>query len=250
MEASLKQKTALVTGSTRGIGKAIAIALAKAGAQIVLHASSENDRSHCALQEVRAFAEHAWFVPGDLSLPGGGRAVAMAAGKCAAVDILVLNASMQCRADWRETPGNEELLQMQTNFHSSLEMIREIAPGMLARRWGRILAIGSVQESKPHPQMPVYAASKAALTNLMRNFALQFASGGVTCNTLSPGVICTDRNEEALSDGSYAEKVRKAIPAGFFGDPEDCAGAALLLCSDASRYITGQTLFVDGGLGL
>jgi NAD(P)-dependent dehydrogenase (short-subunit alcohol dehydrogenase family) len=112
------------------------------------------------------------------------------------------------------------------------------------------LAIGSVQESKPHPQMPVYAASKAALTNLMRNFALQFASAGVTCNTLSPGVICTDRNEEALSDGNYAEKVRQAIPAGFFGDPEDCAGAALLLCSDASRYITGQTLFVDGGLGL
>lgn len=250
MNLSLNKKTALVTGSTRGIGKAIAMQLARAGAQVVIHASAESDRAQRALGEVRALGADAWFVAGDLSVPGGGRAVAAAALQYAPVDILVLNASMQCRAEWQEISTEEASLQMQTNFHASLEMIQEIAPGMLAQQWGRILAIGSVQEAKPHPQMAVYAASKAAQTSLMKNFALQFAAHGVTCNTLSPGVIRTDRNEEALADVGYSEKIRAAIPAGFFGTPDDCAGAALLLCSDASRYITGQTLFVDGGLGL
>ena len=247
---SLKQKTALVTGSTRGIGKAIAMSLARAGAQVVFHASAENESAHRAIAEARASGGDAWFVAGDLSVPGGGRDVARGALQCAPVDILVLNASMQRRAPWQEITGQDALLQMQTNFHSSLEIIQELAPGMLARKWGRILAIGSVQEAKPHPQMAVYAASKAAQSNLMKNFAMQFAPSGVTCNTLCPGVIRTDRNEDALSDEGYADKVRERIPAGFFGEPEDCAGAALLLCSDASRYITGQTLFVDGGLGL
>ena len=250
MNLALEHKTALVTGSTRGIGKAIAMSLARVGARVVLHASAENERAHRALEEARAFGGDAWFVPGDLSSPGGGRDVAGRALQCAPVDILVLIASMQCRAPWQKIAGQEALLQMQTNFHASLEMIQELAPGMLGRKWGRILAIGSVQEAKPHPQMAVYAASKVAQTNLMKNLALQFASSGVTCNTLSPGVIRTDRNEEALADDSYAEKVRAAIPAGFFGDPDDCAGGALLLCSESSRYITGQTLFVDGGLGL
>ena len=250
MSSSLSEKTALVTGSTRGIGNAIAMALARAGIRVVLHASAENERAHRALEAARQFSRDAWFVPGDLSLPGGGRDVARAALQCAPIDILVLNASMQCRAPWQEIAGQEALLQMQTNFHASLEMIQELAPGMLARKWGRILAIGSVQEAKPHPQMAVYAASKAAQASLMKNLALQFAPDGVTCNTLSPGVILTDRNEGALADESYAQKVRAAIPAGFFGSPDDCAGAAVLLCSESSRYITGQTLFVDGGLGL
>jgi len=250
MNFSLVQKTALVTGSTRGIGKAIAIALARSGARVVLHASAESDRAQRALAEVRAAGTESWFVAGDLSVPGGGRAVAMDAARSSPVDILVLNASMQCRAEWQEISAEEASLQMQTNFLASLEMIQVIAPGMLSRQWGRILAIGSVQEAKPHPQMAVYAASKAAQTNLMKNFALQFAPHGVTCNTLSPGVIHTDRNEEALADAGYSEKIRAAIPSGFFGTPEDCAGAALLLCSESSRYITGQTLFVDGGLGL
>ena len=98
--------------------------------------------------------------------------------------------------------------------------------------------------------MVVYAASKAAQTHMMLNLARQLAPDGVTLNNLAPGVICTDRNVEALADGAYAEKVRSAIPAGIFGQPSDCAGAALLLCSEAGRYITGQNLFVDGGMSL
>jgi NAD(P)-dependent dehydrogenase (short-subunit alcohol dehydrogenase family) len=249
-EFSLEQKTALVTGSTRGIGKAIALALARAGARVVLHGTADGDRAERAVSEVRALGGDAWFVPGDLSAPGGGRAVALRALELAPIDILVLNASVQFRAAWPKICSADALLQMQANFHAPLEMIGELARGMLERKWGRILAIGSVQEARPHPDMAVYAASKAAQTSLMKNFARQFAPSGVTCNTLAPGVIETDRNADALADDTYAKQVRDAIPSGFFGTPDDCAGAALLLCSDASRYITGQTLFVDGGLGL
>ena len=129
-------------------------------------------------------------------------------------------------------------------------MIQVLAPPMQERGWGRILSIGSVQEVTPHPNMVVYAASKAAQTSMMLNLARQLASDGITLNNLAPGVIRTDRNVEALADGTYAEKVRASIPAGIFGQPSDCAGAALLLCSEAGRYITGQNLFVDGGMSL
>jgi NAD(P)-dependent dehydrogenase (short-subunit alcohol dehydrogenase family) len=129
-------------------------------------------------------------------------------------------------------------------------MIQVLAPPMQAEKWGRILSIGSVQEAKPHPDMLVYAASKAAQTNMIQNLSRMLAPDGITANNLAPGVITTDRNVDALSDSAYAEKVRSWIPAGILGSPDDCAGAALLLCSEAGRYITGQNLFVDGGMGL
>ena len=115
---------------------------------------------------------------------------------------------------------------------------------------GRIITIGSVQEAKPHPDMLVYSASKAAQTNMVQSLALQLAEDGITVNNVAPGVICTDRNVEALSDPDYAKKVSDSIPAGFYGQPEDCAGMVSLLCSDAGRYITGQSIYIDGGKGI
>ena len=98
--------------------------------------------------------------------------------------------------------------------------------------------------------MPIYAGLKAAQTSMMRNLARQLAPHGVTCNTLAPGVIETDRNAGVLADEAYRDMVRAKIPSGVFGTPEDCTGAALLLCSDAGRYITGVHLLVDGGMHL
>jgi NAD(P)-dependent dehydrogenase (short-subunit alcohol dehydrogenase family) len=157
---------------------------------------------------------------------------------------------LQIRRPWEEIPGTEAETQMQTNFHSSLEILQVLVPQMRENKWGRILAIGSVQQAKPHPSMLVYSASKAAQVNMVIGLAKQLAADGITVNNLAPGVIMTDRNTEALADADYAEKVRAAIPAGFFGEASDCAGAALLLCSEAGRYITGQNLYVDGGMGL
>ena len=109
------------------------------------------------------------------------------------------------------------------------------------------MTIGSVQEAKPHPDMLVYSASKAAQTNLMRSLALQLAKDGITVNNVAPGVIYTDRNTKALADPAYAQQVMDSIPVGFYGKPEDCAGIVSLLCSEKGRYITGQSIFVDGG---
>ena len=161
--------------------------------------------------------------------------------------MLVLNASVQCRNPWQNITEEECNRQLNCNFVSSLLLIQSVAEYMKERKWGRIVTVGSVQEAKPHPDMLVYSASKAAQTNMMQSLALQLASYGITVNNVAPGVIYTDRNLQVLSDPVYAKKVTDSIPVGFYGEPRDCAGIVSLLCSEEGRYITGQSIFVDGG---
>ena len=126
-------------------------------------------------------------------------------------------------------------------------LIQKAVPHMREQHWGRIVTVGSVQEAKPHPDMLVYSASKAGQRMMAQSLAGQLAKDGITVNNMAPGVIATDRNVEALSDPAYAKQVADSIPCGFYGEPKDCAGAVLLMCSDEGRYITGQSLYVDGG---
>ena len=107
--------------------------------------------------------------------------------------------------------------------------------------------MSSVAAIFPVPFQAFYSASKAAQTNMVRSLSLQLAGDGITVNNVAPGVIATDRNEAALSDPVYAQKVMDTIPVGFYGTPEDCVGMVRLLCSEEGRYITGQSLYVDGG---
>lgn len=247
----LHNKTALITGSSRGIGRGILEAFVAAGARVIMHGSAENDRVNTLLAEIRTRGGQVDFISGDLSLPEGGRILAERALSLApVVDILVLNASIQIRKPWLEITQEEASLQWQTNLLSSLELLQTLVPAMQRQQWGRIVSVGSVQERKAHPQMAIYAASKAAQTHLVLNLARQLASDGITANNLAPGVIETDRNAAILADENYAATIRAAIPSGIIGTPRDCVGAALLLCSDAGRYITGQNLFVDGGMSL
>ena len=162
-------------------------------------------------------------------------------------DVLILNASLQYRTPWQEITTKACYEQLNCNFVSSMMLIQAVADNMKKKGWGRIVTIGSVQEAKPHPDMLVYSASKAAQTNMVKSLSLQLAKDGITVNNVAPGVIYTDRNVEALSDPEYAKKVTDSIPVGFYGEPEDCAGIVSLLCSDEGRYITGQNIFVDGG---
>lgn len=129
-------------------------------------------------------------------------------------------------------------------------MIQVTVPPMQARRWGRVLTIGSVQQARPNPVMPVYAASKGAQTTFVKYLAKQVSGDGVTVNNLAPGVVLTDRSRAPLSDPKYAAKFLSYIPAGYFAEASDMAGMALLLCSEAGRYVTGQDIFVDGGMSL
>lgn len=240
----MPNKRALVTGSSRGIGRAIALALAEDGFEIVLHCAGNVAKA----QEVKTLIEEkggtAVIIRADLCDLEETARLAQDAGD---IDVLVLNASLQIRNSWSTIPTADCLQQLNCNFVSSLMLIQKLTPHMQKNKWGRIVTIGSVQEQKPHPDMLVYSASKAAQTNMVQSLSLQLAKDGITVNNVAPGVIYTDRNVEALSDAAYAEKVKSLIPVGFYGEPEDCAAMVRLLCSQQGRYITGQSIYVDGG---
>lgn len=226
VDFQLNGRTALVTGSTRGIGLAIAEALEQYGAQVIRHNHEIADLAS-AEDTSRLLAE------------------------VGSIDILVLNASCQHYRTVEEQFDETEFAeQVNVNLRSCFQLIHGVVPSMRERRWGRVLAIGSINQWKQSPRLAVYAATKAALSNLMQNCARVYADDGITFNTLAPGVITTDRNREALAVLPTAERLLGTIPARRFGTPTDCAGAALLLCSEAGAYITGADIPVAGGMQL
>lgn len=237
-------KRALVTGSSRGIGRAIAITLAKDGYEVIVHCAGNRSKAEETAALIVQNGGKATVIQADLSKPEETKRLAEEMGN---PDVLVLNASVQYRNTWSNISLEECYTQLNCNFVSSLLLIQAAVPYMKQQKWGRIVTIGSVQEAKPHPDMLVYSASKAAQTNMVQSLSLQLAADGITVNNVAPGVIYTDRNVEALSDKDYAKKVTASIPVGFYGEPEDCAGMVSLLCSEQGRYITGQSIYVDGG---
>ena len=243
----MQNKRALVTGSSRGIGRAIALALAEDGFEIVLHCAGNIAKAQEVQAMIAANGGTATIIRADLCNLEDTARLAQEAGD---IDVLVLNASLQIPNRWDQITPDECLQQLNCNFVSSMMLIQGLSPYMQQKKWGRIVTIGSVQESKPHPNMLIYSASKAAQTNMVHSLALQLAKDGITVNNVAPGVIYTDRNVEALSDAEYAQKVRNLIPVGFYGEPSDCAAMVSLLCSEQGRYITGQSIYVDGGKGI
>lgn len=237
----------LVTGSSRGIGRALALGLAQDGYELVVHCASNRAKAEETRKLIEENDGKAAAVTGDLTDPCTAERLMAENGP---LDALVLDASMQIRRPWQKISLEEYQKQMTCNFYSSLRLIQLAVPHMKAQKWGRIVTIGSVQERKPHPDMLVYSASKAAQTNMVQSLAQQLAVDGITVNNVAPGVIFTARNVEALSDPTYAAEVTASIPAGFYGEPRDCAGVVRLLLSEAARYITGQSIYVDGGKSL
>jgi len=240
----LTGKTALVTGSARGIGRAIMLGLAEFGAHVIVHGSRESAPLEEALRLARALDPKAEKWVADLTDPAAVETMPRE------VDILVANASVQERMTWSEFTMDEARTEAQVNYLATLRMFQLAYPKMKAQGWGRLITVGSVQERRPHPDMIGYAATKGAQENLVRNIARQIAKEGITVNNLAPGVFFTDRNRDALADPVYGKRVTDAIPIHDYALPEDAAGAALLLASPAGRYITGTTIRVDGGLSL
>lgn len=247
LHANLDGRRVLVTGSSQGIGLAIAKALADSGARVCLNSPSQDAALDLACREAGA----ALGIGADLTRPDEvERLVAAVTDALGGVDILVLNAALQERQPWSGFDRASIDRQWEINLAANYRLIQAFVPGMAERGFGRLIAIGSIQQVREHPEMLVYAASKAALESMVRNIARQVAGQGVTCNVLAPGAIATARNREALADAAYREAVLARIPAGRLGTPEDCAEVALFLASDAARYVTGTTLFVDGGMHL
>lgn len=244
---NLQGKRALVTGSSRGIGRAAAMTLAEAGSHVIFHASKPSENLDGALAEARKKGFSGETVDADISIAAGLKKLIAAAGN---VDILVLNASVQTYMTVEEFDAEEFDREYRTNVKSSFELVKAFLPGMRERRFGRIIALGSVNQYRPAPRLCLYAGTKAAQANLILGLARANAKFGITANNVAPGVIATDRNSEALADTEAAENIRKLIPAGRFGTAEDCAGLILLLASDAGSYINGEDITIDGGMHL
>ncbi len=234
---------ALVTGSTQGIGYAIAKALVKEGFEVTVHCTSDIEKAKRIRDEIGA----ANAVVCDLSKTDEVDALHEKTGD---VDVLVLNASVQYRNPYTKITDEEFDTQVNVNFKSTFKLIRVYSEKMKENGFGRIITVGSVQQYKPHKDMAIYAATKCAVVSLVNNLAKQLAPFGVTLNNVAPGVIATPRNEAALSDPEYRQKVLDGIPAGFAGEACDMAGTVVLLAGDGGRYITGADIVVDGGMHL
>ena len=238
-----KGKKVLITGSTQGIGLEIAKQFSNCGAVVYINGAVSEEKLNNAVKAV----PNSRPALCDLSKPECAETLYKITGD---IDILILNASIQYRRAWDEIADEEFDRQMTVNFKSSLKLIQKYVPYMQTQKWGRIVTVGSVQQAKPHKDMLVYAASKAAQHNMVMNLAKQLAPFNITVNNVAPGVIETPRNFEALADEEYAKMVLAGIPCGHTGEAKDCAGIMLLLCSDEGKYITGENIFIDGGMKL
>jgi 3-oxoacyl-[acyl-carrier protein] reductase len=243
---TLDQQIAVVTGAGRGIGRAIALKFAAAGADIVcVSRTAENSEKVAA--EVRALGRRAWALAVDVSDP---TAVTAAAEKILAeagkVDVLVNTAGVtkvgllmrMSEADWD--------VVLNTNLRGAFLFTKAFTRAFLKQRSGRIINLASVIGLIGNAGQCNYAASKAGLIGLTKSVAKEFGSRGVTCNTIAPGFIETDMT--AVLDAKLKEGLLKQIPLGRFGLGEDIAEAALYLAGPGGRYVTGQVLTVDGGM--
>jgi gluconate 5-dehydrogenase len=245
---SLEGRTALITGASRGLGHAIALALAEAGAEVILAARDEAKLKATA-KEIAAAGGRASICAFDLAdLSAVESATRQLAAGEGPIDILVNNGGI---SGWSSLPDST-LVQWRTMFDvnvSSMYLLcREISKGMVARGWGRIVNFASYVAQTGRPNLSAYTASKHAVLGLTRSVAADLAPHGVTCNAIAPGFFDTDMAAPTVGHPERARIFRSAIAMGRFGDPREITGPVLFLASDASSYVTGHMLHVDGGV--
>lgn len=236
-------KKALVTGSTQGIGKAVAKKLIENGCEVIVHCSGDIEKARGVQRELGAFGA----VVADLSDAAETRSLYEQTGP---VDILILNASVQIKQDWQQIDYESMEKQWHVNVASTLMLIQAYYPAMKEKGFGRIITLGSVNQHCCHPELPMYSATKCAVMSLVKNIAKQAAPYGVTVNNVAPGAVITPRNADVYNNPEKRALFSQKIPVGRFALPEEIAETVAFLVSDKANYITGADIIIDGGLSL
>ena len=241
-------RVALVTGAGRGIGLAIARALAEAGAKVAIQ-DIDRDVAQAEAKKLLDAGYSAIAVGGDATkMSDVDQWLEESVNQLGPIDILVNNVSIQESHTLEEWTTDQIENILRTNVTGPWRLSQLVVPHMRDQHWGRILNIGSIQGVRGYLGMGPYSASKAAIHNLTNSFARALGKEGITCNCIAPGFFNTHRNQESV-EKHHREGTRiEWLPLKRVGQPDDCAGAALLLCSDAGAYITGVVLHVDGGM--
>jgi NAD(P)-dependent dehydrogenase (short-subunit alcohol dehydrogenase family) len=263
MDLRLDGKTALVTGSTSGIGAGIAVALAREGARVVVNGRSEA-KARIVIEAIAATGGISFHALGDLGTDDGARDVAdQAVGAAGPIDILVNNVGgpVEGKTGFFDTSLAEWSDSFNGNALAAIRMIHLIVPEMRARGWGRVIQISSRNSISPHANMPSYGAAKAAMNNFNLSLSKELAFSGVTVNAIMPGLIYTQQLDQFLRDlaerrgwGDDLDKAREHLLTDIcrqtvrrLGQVEDIAGYACYLASPLSDFITGTALRIDGG---
>lgn len=241
---SLAGKRALITGSSQGIGFALAQGLADAGAQVVLNGRDTGKLADAAAKI--AGAETLAFDATDHEAVRG--AVDGFEANGSAIDILINNAGMQHRTALEDFPADAFERLLQTNVASVFHVGQACARHMITRKAGKIINIASVQTALARPGIAPYTATKGAVANLTKGMATDWAQHGLQCNAIAPGYFDTPLNAALVADPEFSAWLEKRTPAGRWGKVEELVGAAVFLSSDASSFVNGHTLFVDGGI--
>jgi len=246
----LKDKVALVTGATSGIGKAIAERFAAEGAHVAVNYREKGDNAKTAAGMLQSFAAPGMAAVADVTdRKEIEQMFAQIIAKFGRIDIVVNNAGMEIKKPFVDITDDEWNKVLKVNLYGPYVVSQLAARQMIKQgAGGKLIYISSVHEDIPFPEYTAYCASKGAIRMMMRNLAMELAPYQINCNNIAPGAIATPINQAVLDDPKAKENAISEIPWGRFGKPEEVASVAVFLASDESAYVTGSTYYVDGGL--